>query len=91
MDRVVDNLSKVMYSEGRNGLDIAELWISAVIAGLIETQNARALDPNAVPTWGPETTPHFAARRVIARLLDAGWRPPDADCLNLTDSPKDNL
>jgi hypothetical protein len=59
------------------------MWISSVIAALIETQNARAVDHNAVPQWGPEATPHIAARRVIARLLDAGWLPPDADCLNL--------
>jgi hypothetical protein len=83
MDRVVDGIAKVMYSEGSSGLDIAEMWISSIVAALIEVQNARLDNPGAVAVWGPEATPHVAARRIIARLLDAGWRPPDDDCLDL--------
>lgn len=83
MDHVVDGVAKVMYSEGSSGLDIAEMWISSVVSALIEVQNARHSNPDAFPTWGPEATPHVAARRIIARLLDAGWRPPDGDCLDL--------
>ena len=81
MDRVDCALAKVFYAEGRDGLDIAEMWISSVIAALIEVQNARHVDPAACPQFGPEATPHVAACRIIARLLDAGWRPADPDCL----------
>ncbi|MFC5204589.1 hypothetical protein [Streptomyces kaempferi] len=79
---VACQVAKSMYEEGRNGIDIAEFWISVCVAGLIETQNQRAADPAAVPEWGPETTPHFAARRIVARLLDAGWTPPDSSCID---------
>jgi hypothetical protein len=81
MDRVDCHLAKLLYAEGRDGLDIAEMWISNMIAALIEVQNARHTNPDACPQFGPEATPHVAARRIIARLLDAGWRPADPDCL----------
>ena len=75
-------MAKVFYREGRDGLDIAEMWITSVVAALIEVQNARATNPAAHPMFGPEATPHVAARRIIARLLDAGWRPADPECLD---------
>jgi hypothetical protein len=84
MERVDCELAKVFYAEGRDGLDIAEMWISSVIGALIEVQNARATRPDACPQFGPEATPHVAARRIIARLLDAGWRPADPECLAKT-------
>lgn len=83
MDRVVCIVAQGMYADGSTGLDIAEMWISTIVSALVQVQEARRDDPAAVPTWGPEATPHVAARRIIARLLDAGWRPADADCLNL--------
>lgn len=84
MDRVDCALTRTYYAEGHDGLDIAEMWISSNIGALIEVQNARATNPTACPVYGPEATPHVAARRIIARLLDAGWRPPDPDCLTKT-------
>lgn len=87
MDRVVCAVAKTFYAEGRSGLDVAEMWISSIVAALIEVQNARAVDPGACPQFGPEATPHVAARRIIARLLDAGWRPPDTECLDLPEIP----
>jgi hypothetical protein len=87
MDRVACVLAQGMYSEGRNGLDIAEMWISTIVSALVQVQNARLDDPEAAPTWGPEATPHVAARRIIARLLDAGWRPADPGCLDLPPVP----
>lgn len=84
MDRVDCALAKTFYQEGRDGLDIAEMWITSVIGALIEVQNARAVRPDACPQFGPEATPHVAARRIIARLLDAGWRPPDTECLEVS-------
>lgn len=87
MDRVVCVVAQSMYASGETGLDIAEMWISTITAALIQVQNARHEDPAAVPTWGPDATPHTAARRIIARLLDAGWRPPDTECLDLPPVP----
>ena len=83
MDDVVCVAAQSMYADGKPGLDIAEMWISTITSALIQVQNVRHEDPEAVPTWGPEATPHVAARRIIARLLAAGWRPPDTDCLNV--------
>ncbi|MDI9885949.1 hypothetical protein QMZ92_16570 [Streptomyces sp. HNM0645] len=88
MDRVVCVVAQSMYDEGRTGLDVAEMWISSIVGALIEVQNARVLHPGACPQFGPEATPHVAARRIVARLLDAGWRPPDADCLDLPEIPE---
>ncbi|MGW0034782.1 hypothetical protein ACWDXD_33815 [Streptomyces sp. NPDC003314] len=88
MDRVVCTVAQSMYEDGRTGLDIAEMWISSVVGALITVQNARAVAPDACPQFGPEATPHVAARRIIARLLDAGWRPPDAECLDLPEIPE---
>ncbi|WP_405531574.1 hypothetical protein OG592_27240 [Streptomyces avidinii] len=82
MDRVDCELAKVFYRAGRDGLDIAEMWVSSIGGALIEVQNARAVRPEACPQFGPEATPHVAARRIIARLLDAGWRPADPECLD---------
>ncbi|MFE0651006.1 hypothetical protein ACFVZH_20695 [Streptomyces sp. NPDC059534] len=82
-------VAQSMYKDGRSGLDVAEMWISAVVSALIEVQNARAVNPAACPQFGPEATPHVAARRIIARLLDAGWRPPDGDCLDLPEVPSE--
>ncbi|MFJ5644101.1 hypothetical protein [Streptomyces sp. NPDC093223] len=84
-DRVVCIVAQGMYADGSTGLDIAEMWISTIVSALVQVQDARRDDPKAAPTWGPEATPHVAARRIIARLLDAGWRPPDSDCLDLND------
>jgi hypothetical protein len=42
----------------------------------------------AFPGYG-EGTPGETARRIVARLLDAGWRPPDAECLDLPDIPEE--
>lgn len=80
-------VAQSMYEDGRSGIDVAEMWISSVVAALIEVQNARAVNPAAHPQFGPEATPHVAARRIIARLLDAGWRPPDSECLDLPEVP----
>lgn len=91
MDRVVCIVAQSMYADGQTGLDIAEMWISTITSALIQVQNARHEDPTAAPAWGPEATPHVAARRIIARLLDAGWRPPDAECLALPVFPAADL
>ncbi|MFD5508971.1 hypothetical protein ACFWIB_14510 [Streptomyces sp. NPDC127051] len=89
MNRVDCELAKVFYREGHDGLDIAEMWITSIVAALIEVQNARATNPAAHPMFGPEATPHVAARRIIARLLDAGWRPADPECLTKSSHQED--
>jgi hypothetical protein len=78
-------IARIHYQEGRNGIEIAEMWIASCVGALIEVQNARALNPAAFPTYPVEAAPHTAARMITARLLDAGWRPPDGDCLTLPD------
>lgn len=87
MDDVICGLAQMGYANGKNGIEIAEGWIVPYIEALLAVRDGRAKDPAAFPCYG-EGTPKETARRIIARLLDAGWRPADADCLNLPDIPE---
>lgn len=79
-------LARISYQHGSNGIQIAESWIVAHIDALIAVRVGRAANPRHFPGFGEGTTEE-SARRIVARLLDAGWRPPDADCLNLPPVP----
>ena len=87
MDLVVCELAQMNYADGANGIHIAEGWIAAHVHAVLAVQEGRAKDPRAFPGYG-DGTPQETARRIIARLLDAGWRPPDADCLDLPEIPE---
>ncbi|WP_329616423.1 hypothetical protein OG244_28250 [Streptomyces brevispora] len=75
-------IARIGYQHGKTGIEIAEGWIVPYIDALIAVRDGRADNPQAFPGYG-EGTSEEAARRIVARLLDAGWRPPDADCLDL--------
>lgn len=75
-------LARNDYELGKNGLEIAEEWVSVCLQAVFCVREQRAKDPSSFPGYGPDT-PDETARRIIARLLDAGWRPPDTDCLNV--------
>jgi hypothetical protein len=81
MQLVVCELARMHYEDGKNGIEIAEGWIVAGVSAVIAVQEGRAKNPMAFPGYG-DGTPEEAARRIIARLIDAGWRPPDAECLD---------
>lgn len=75
------------YEHGKTGIQIAEQWIVAHVDALLAVTAGRAKNPMAFPGFG-EGTSEETARRIVARLLDAGWRPPDADCLDLPAGPE---
>jgi hypothetical protein len=87
MTTVECGLTRYEYGLGRNGLQIAEGAVTASIEVLIDVLVARAHDPTTYPCYG-EASPQDTARRIVARLLDAGWRPPDAECLDLPNVPE---
>ena len=80
------DLARMNYESGQTGIEIAEKWIVNHIDALHAVRGSRALDPTTFPGFGDGTSEE-TARRILARLLDAGWRPPDSECLNLPDIP----
>lgn len=82
MADVVCAIAQMGYEQGRNGIEIAEQWIESCVHAVLTVQEWRATNPMSFPGYG-EATAEETARRIIARLLDAGWRPPDTECLNL--------
>jgi hypothetical protein len=82
MNLVACELAKSSYADGANGIEVAEGWIAAHVHAVLTVQEGRAKDPKAFPGYG-DGTPQETARRIIARLLDAGWRPADTECLDL--------
>lgn len=90
MDDVHCGIAKYQYGLGSNGLKIAEGVIEAHISALLDVRAGRELNPDAFPTYGPDASAECAARRIVACLLDAGWRPPDAECLELPQQPTDH-
>lgn len=87
MAAVECGITRYEYGLGRNGLQIAEGAITSGIEVLIEVLASRAHDPNTFPGYG-EASPQDTARRILAHLLDAGWRPPDTECLDLPGAPE---
>jgi hypothetical protein len=87
MARVDCAIARIGYAHGRTGIEIAEQWITSHVEALLTVHEARAIDPRMFPGFG-DATPQETARRIVARLLDAGWRPADTECLNLPDAPK---
>ncbi|MGW4043011.1 hypothetical protein [Streptomyces sp. NPDC004721] len=87
MANVECGLARTSYRYGRDGVEIAEGIITTRIWALLHVRAGRAQNPDAFPTYGPDASEECAARRIVADLLDAGWRPPDTDCLDLPDSP----
>jgi hypothetical protein len=67
--------ARLDYENGLNGIEIAEEWTSVLVTALLTVRETRAQHPGAFPGFG-DATADETARRIVARLLDAGWRPP---------------
>lgn len=87
MDAVDCDLARLSYAHGQNGIDVAAQWITAHVSAILAVQKGRAADPMAFPGFG-NGTPEETARRIVARLLDAGWRPADPECLTASIEPE---
>ncbi|BCM70908.1 MULTISPECIES: hypothetical protein [Streptomyces] len=90
MNLIACEIDRMHYENGQTGLQIAEQWIVSHINALLAVTEARAQDPRTYPGFGDGTTEE-TARRIVARLLDAGWRPPDTECLDVPAIPTADL
>lgn len=61
---------------GAGPLDWAIEAAAQEIEVLCEITAARRNDPRTYPVYVWELSPAASARRIIGRLLDAGWAPP---------------
>lgn len=88
MDLVACELARMGYADGQDGIEIAQQWIVAAVFAFGAVREGRAKDPRSFPGFG-DGSPEETARRIVARLLDAGWRPPDTECLDLPAFPEE--
>ncbi|MFE9391647.1 hypothetical protein [Streptomyces sp. NPDC006784] len=82
MANVECGIARLGYQHGKTGIEIAEQWIVAHLDALLSVTTGRTADPAAFPDFG-DGSKEETARRIVARLLDAGWRPADTECLDL--------
>ncbi|MFE0800115.1 hypothetical protein [Streptomyces sp. NPDC058812] len=86
MDLVECINARLDYENGKTGIEIAEEWTTVQITALLTVRDTRAQHPGTFPGFG-EATAEETARRIVARLLDAGWRPADTECLDAPNVP----
>lgn len=71
----IDPLAAAAYAQGGNAIDVAVDRIATLIEVRDEVLRGRAEKSSNFPGFGPTDTA-VIGRRVLASLLDAGWRPP---------------
>lgn len=90
MATVECGIARIGYAHGKTGIEIAQQWIVSYVDALVSVRDERAKNPMAFPGYG-DATAEETALRIVARLLDAGWRPPDTECLDLPAIPEELL
>lgn len=73
-----ESLHRFVYAEGTPPLDWAETQIAMLITAREEVIASRAQRPWTFPLFGQDTSVEMISRRIIAVLLDAGWKMPEA-------------
>lgn len=71
----IDALAAASYAAGNNAIDEAVDRVALLFETRDEVIASRAKDPNNFPGFGRHDAV-VVARRAIASLLDAGWKPP---------------
>lgn len=71
----IDALAAAAYSNGQDAIDVAVGRVATLIEVRDEVVRGRQENPRNFPGFGP-TDKDVIGRRVVASLLDAGWRPP---------------
>lgn len=71
----IDALAAAAYANGQDAIDVAVGRVATLIEVRDEVVRGRREDPRNFPGFGP-TDKGVIGRRVVASLLDAGWRPP---------------
>jgi hypothetical protein len=71
----IDPLAAAAYAEGADPIDEAVQRIATMIEVRDEVLRGRKENPASFPGFG-STDKDVIGRRVVASLLNAGWRPP---------------
>ncbi|WP_425829337.1 hypothetical protein [Streptomyces fractus] len=77
MTHIPDAHGRADFGAGQDAITIGAGWAVAEILAHLAVADARAHKGDAFPYYGPDPTPAATGHRIIGRLLDAGWRPPD--------------
>lgn len=81
-EQPIDALSVSVYSDGTDPIDWAVQLAATMLDVAQDVIEARTNgSPYQFPSWG-EVTVDAVARRIVARLLDAGWTPPAQESIN---------
>lgn len=70
----IDPVSRLMYNRGRDPIDWAADLIEIDLR--IRDEVASGLVKRGVPITLLDQSPQAYARRILAKLLEAGWTPP---------------
>lgn len=71
----IDPLAAAAHAGGSDAIDVAVDRVATLIEVRDEVLRGREENPNSFPSFG-STDSTVVGRRVVASLLDAGWRPP---------------
>lgn len=73
----IDPVAEYARKNGMDSIRYAEILVTAAIEVRDIVINGRAKNPSHFPAYGPDTSEAVAARRILAGLLNAGWKPPE--------------
>jgi DNA invertase Pin-like site-specific DNA recombinase len=76
----IDPLAAAAYAHGGDPIDVAAERIATLIEVRDDVLRGREENPDSFPGFGP-TDKLVIGRRIVASLLDAGWRPPPSDAV----------
>lgn len=74
----IDPLAAAEYAHGGDPIDVAVKGIAMLIEVRDKVLGGRKENPASFPGFG-STDEVVIGRRIVASLLDAGWRPPPDD------------
>ena len=77
-DDDIDHRAARSYAEGRDAIDEAVARIALLLEIRDDVIQERETTPSAFQLFG-DTAPDVVGRRVVASLLNAGWKPPSDD------------
>jgi len=75
----IEFIHKFAYDHGRDPIDYAAEMVAMQIETRDLIRSARRHTPTAYPIFQMSLDDDATARRVLAVLMDAGWRPPEVE------------
>lgn len=73
----IDALASAEYADGQDPIDVAVGRVAMMIEIRDDVVKGRQENPRSFPMFG-STDKTVIGRRIVASLLNAGWRPPPA-------------